>query len=103
VVWARAIIQLYQASRNSSAVGATLGAAMTAAGYRNVRSAYHECPSDSLMVENKVMFYDEVRQPLDANGILTAGEVDRQRQLLQALSTERLPAAWGVFRVVAEV
>jgi ubiquinone/menaquinone biosynthesis C-methylase UbiE len=100
-VWARAINQLYQARRISSAVGATLGAAMTAAGYRNVRSAYHECPSDPLMVENMVMFYDEVRQPLEEYSILTVAEVDRQQELLRALTTERLPAAWGVYRVAA--
>jgi hypothetical protein len=29
------------------------------------------------MVENMVMFYDEVRQPLEAYGILTAVEVDQ--------------------------
>jgi ubiquinone/menaquinone biosynthesis C-methylase UbiE len=103
VVWARAINQLYQTRRISPAVGATLGSAMSAAGYRNVRTAYHACPSDPLMVENMVMFYDEVRQPLQAYGILSEEEVDRQQELLQALSAERLPAAWGVFRVVAEV
>jgi hypothetical protein len=102
VVWARAINQLYLARRISPAVGATLGAAMTAAGFRNVRSAYHECPSEPLMVENLVMFYDEIREPLEEYGILAVGEVVRQQQLLQALTPETLPAAWGVFRVAAE-
>jgi ubiquinone/menaquinone biosynthesis C-methylase UbiE len=102
VVWARAINQLYQARRISPAVGATLGAAMTAAGYRNVRSIYHECPSDSLMTENMGMFYEEVREPLAAYGILTAAEVEQQKRLVQALTAETLPAAWGVYRVAAE-
>src|SRR5262245_25795576 len=30
----------------------------------NHRSAYHECPSDMLTVENMVMFYDDFRESL---------------------------------------
>lgn len=101
-VFATAINQLYQARRISPAVGATLGPAMEAAGYRRVRSAWHELPSDGSVIENITMFYDEVRDVLASLGILTAAEVDEQQRLLKTVSGP-LPAVWGVHRVAAEV
>src|SRR4051794_32697055 len=56
-----AINQLYQASRLSPDVGATLAPALEAAGYRHVRAGWSGCPSDPLAVENMLMFYEEVR------------------------------------------
>jgi ubiquinone/menaquinone biosynthesis C-methylase UbiE len=101
-VWAVAINQLYQANRLSPDVGATLAATLATAGYQHMRSEWSECRSDALMVENMLMFYDEVRDRLSDLGILTAAEVDEQKRLLRALPTELLPAAWGSFRVVCE-
>ncbi len=100
--WAVAINQLYQARRLSPCVGATLGQAFAMAGYRNVRSHWSESRSDQYMVENMLMFYDEVRDQLIAEGIFTAEEVDRQQQLLRALPGTGLPAVWGIFRVACE-
>jgi len=100
--WATAINQLYAARRISPAVGATLAAALEAAGYRRVRSAWQECRSDGLMVANMVRFYDEVRGPLAELGVLGVEENARQRALLEALPAESLPPAWGMFRVAAE-
>jgi SAM-dependent methyltransferase len=102
VVWARAINQLYQARRISPAVGVTLGAAMTAVGYRRVRTKWFESPFDADMIDNMVMFYDEVRQPLESYGIMTADEIDRQQGQLKTFSVESLPPAWGVHTVTAE-
>jgi ubiquinone/menaquinone biosynthesis C-methylase UbiE len=101
-VWAMAINQLYQASRLSPHVGASLAATMETAGYRHVRPGWAECPSDALTVENMLMFYDEVRDRLEALGILNAEEIARQQELLRALSPASLPAAWGTFRAAAE-
>jgi trans-aconitate methyltransferase len=103
VAWARAINQLYQARRISPAVGATLGAAMAAAGYRDVRTRYFECPTDQDMIENIVMFYDEVRQPLESYGIMPSADIDRQQHLLQSLPVESFPPAWGVHVVTSVV
>ena len=102
-VWATAINQLYQARRISPAVGATLAATMTAAGFQNVRTAWHEVPSDAVMVENMGMFYDEVREPLAGLGVMTSAEVDEQQRALQSLEVGALPAVWGVHRVSAGV
>jgi ubiquinone/menaquinone biosynthesis C-methylase UbiE len=101
-VWAFAINQLYLANRVSPDVGATLARALEAGGYRRVRGDWSEGRSDALMLENMLMFYDEVRDRLHALGILTADEVERQQHLLRALSPESLPAVWGVYRVACE-
>jgi ubiquinone/menaquinone biosynthesis C-methylase UbiE len=100
--WVVAINQLYLARRLSPAVGATLARALDGAGYRNVRAAWEECRSDQAMVENMLMFYDEVRDRLTSLGIMTAEEVARQQGLLRALHAESLPPAWATFRVACE-
>jgi ubiquinone/menaquinone biosynthesis C-methylase UbiE len=102
-VFATAINQLYQARRISPAVGATLGPAMEAAGFRRVRSDYSELPSDESVIENITMFYDEVREVLAEIGIPSVAEVDEQRRLLRAMPAGPLPAVWGVHSVAAEV
>ncbi len=102
-VWATAINQLYQANRLSPEVGATLARTLEIAGYRHVRADWSECRSDGLMVENMLMFYDEVRDRLQTLGIMTAPEVEQQQRLLRALPSEPLPAAWGSYRVACEV
>jgi ubiquinone/menaquinone biosynthesis C-methylase UbiE len=100
--WAVAINQLYQARRLSPAVGATLARALEVAGYHRVRMAWEECRSDPAMVENMVMFYDEVSERLTALGIMTADEIARQQKLLRAAHAESLPPAWATFRVACE-
>jgi hypothetical protein len=100
--WAVAINELYLVNRISPAVGATLGRALEQAGCRNVQSTWTECRSDNLMLDNMVMFYEEVRDRLEAHGIMSAAEVTRQQELLRGLALDNLPAVWGSFRVTAE-
>lgn len=95
-VWAVAINQLYEVTRLSPDVGATLGRTLELAGYQNVRTDWRECRSDGMMIENMLMFYDEVRDRLDALGILTAAQVQEQQRLLRALPQDKLPPAWGI-------
>jgi ubiquinone/menaquinone biosynthesis C-methylase UbiE len=102
-VFATAINQLYQARRISPAVGATLGAAMAAAGFGRVRAEFSELPSDVSVIENITMFYDEIRDVLAELGILTAAEIEGQQRLLREMAAGPLPAVWGVHRVAAEV
>jgi hypothetical protein len=85
-----------------TAVGATIARALEAAGYHRVRAAWEECRSDPAMVENRVMFYDEVCERLTALGIMTADEIARQQQLLRAVRPESLRPAWASFRVACE-
>ncbi len=101
-VWATAINQLYEVSRLSPDVGASLAQALETAGYRRVRAFWSECRSDGMTVENMLMFYDEVRDRLQALGILPAAEVERQQQLLRALPVANLPPAWGIHGVACE-
>jgi SAM-dependent methyltransferase len=100
--WAVAINQLYAARRLSPAVGATLARAVEGAGYRNVQAAWEECRSDRAMVENMVMFFDEVRDRLQQLGIMTAEEIAWQQGLLRAADAASLPPAWATFRVACE-
>jgi ubiquinone/menaquinone biosynthesis C-methylase UbiE len=97
--WAVAINQLYLALRISPAVGATLGQTLETAGYRNVRSTWHAVRPDNLMIENMLMFFDEVRDPLQTLDIMTAAEIDEQQRLLTGLDQTALPMVWGIHRV----
>jgi protein-tyrosine-phosphatase/ubiquinone/menaquinone biosynthesis C-methylase UbiE len=101
-VWAVAINQLYLGNRLSPAVGATLARALETAGCRRVRAAWMECPSDETTTENMLMFYDEVRDRLEAAGILTAVEIQEQQRLLRALPSGSLPPVWGIHWVACE-
>jgi hypothetical protein len=100
--WATAINQLYLARRLSPAVGATLDRALEGAGFSHVLVAWEACRSDQAMVENMLMFYDEVRDRLTSLGIMTAEEIARQQGLLRAVQSESLPPAWATFRVACE-
>jgi ubiquinone/menaquinone biosynthesis C-methylase UbiE len=102
-VWATAINELYLARRISPDVGATLSRTLELAGYRNVRDSWTECATDSLVIENMVMFYDEVRDTLQSYGIMSGAEVAEQQKLLGNLAVDSLPAVWGLFRATAEL
>jgi ubiquinone/menaquinone biosynthesis C-methylase UbiE len=101
-VWAGAINQLYQVNRLSPAAGATLARALELAGCRNVQSFWVESGSDGLMIENMVMFYDEVRDRLEALNLMSLAEVEEQQRLLRTLVLDQLPPIWAIYRVTAE-
>ena len=101
-IWNRALIQLYQANRISPDIGATMARALEFAGYRNIRAAWLECRADELMIENMLMVYDEIRDRLEALGILTAAAIDEQKRLLSALRVGHFPGIWGTYRVACE-
>jgi ubiquinone/menaquinone biosynthesis C-methylase UbiE len=102
-VFARVINELYLARRISPCVGATLGQTLETAGFRRVRTAWHEFPTDESVLENMVMIYGEVETALEAYGIMTAAEIAEQQRLLRALLPGPHPAVWGLHRVVCEV
>jgi ubiquinone/menaquinone biosynthesis C-methylase UbiE len=101
-VWAQAINHLYQLNRLSPEVGMSMARTLESAGYQKVRWAWSECRSDEMMIENVLMFYDEVRDRLAALGILSSAAADEQQRLLRSLSPGALPAAWGICRVACE-
>jgi ubiquinone/menaquinone biosynthesis C-methylase UbiE len=101
--WSRAINELYLAKRLSPKVGATLALTLEQAGYSKVQSEWAACPTDQRMVENMLMFYDEVRATLETLGIMSEKEVERQQEQLRQLRSKDLPPAWGNFWVAAEV
>jgi trans-aconitate methyltransferase len=101
LVWATAINQLYAAKRISPAIGATFAETLKAVGCTNVRSEWKVSRSDGTMIENMLMFYDEVQDKLHSFGILSPEEVERQKKLLRALSEQSLPGVWGIHRITA--
>lgn len=102
-VWATAINDLYSIRKISPCVGATLGRTLETAGFKNVRTAWYEFQSDELVIENMLMFYDEVGGTLASYGILSAAENAEQQKLLKALLPGPNPGVWGMFRAVCEV
>ena len=92
--WAASLIRYYQTNGLSTNIGATLALALKIAGYGDVRSSLRECPVDETVIENMLLYYDEVRQKYASMGIMTAAEIDEQQRLLSGLSVERLPAIW---------
>ena len=51
----------------------SLAHAFEIAGYSKVRSGWSECRCDAMMIENMLMFYDEVRDTLASMKILSRG------------------------------
>jgi SAM-dependent methyltransferase len=100
-IWAEGISRFYQACALSPTVGATLAWAMEAAGYSNVRGHSCEHPTDETVIENLLFYYDEIRDRYLKLGIMTADEIEVQKQQLRALPAGDLPAVWGIHRVTA--
>jgi ubiquinone/menaquinone biosynthesis C-methylase UbiE len=100
-VWATVINELYLIRRISPCVGATLATCFTDAGYKNVQRAYHEFPCNDLVIDNMIMFYDEVGETLEKLGIITRSECARQQELLKKVP-HGSPAVWGTHVVACE-
>jgi ubiquinone/menaquinone biosynthesis C-methylase UbiE len=100
LTWTVTINRLYQMNQLSPDVGATLARSLDAAGFDSIRAEWTAFPSDAFVIENMLMFYDEVRDRLQSLGILSLAEIERQQRLLRSLSVGHHPAAWGMHRVV---
>jgi SAM-dependent methyltransferase len=100
-VWAEGISRFYQASGLSPGIGANLSWALDAAGYREIRHHATECPTDETVIENLLLYYDEIRERYLKLGIMTAEEIAEQKHQLRALPSHNLPAVWGIYRTLA--
>jgi len=100
-VWAEGISRFYQAGGLSPEVGAGLGWALEAAGYGDIRSQATESPTDETVIENLLLYYDEIRERYLKLGIMTGEEIDLQKRQLRELPAGELPAVWGIHRVTA--
>ncbi len=102
-IWSGALIHLYEINQLSPDVGASLSRTLEFAGYRKVHEEWTECRCDEMMIENMLMIYDEIRDPLEKAGIMTSAAITEQQRLLRQLSPQGLPSAWGVYCVTGEV
>ncbi|MCH7750424.1 MAG: methyltransferase domain-containing protein, partial [Acidobacteria bacterium] len=98
-IWARGIARYYQACGLSPSIGAGLALTLESAGYRQVCCRFSECPTDRTVIENMLLFYDEVREKYELLDIMTGSEIDRNKQELASLSLVDLPAVWGNYCV----
>jgi ubiquinone/menaquinone biosynthesis C-methylase UbiE len=101
--WAEDISRFYMANAISPSIGATLGWAMAATGYRDVREHRLATPTDASVIENFLLYYDEVRQSYVDTGLTTSEEIDRLQAQLRELPLEGLPPVWGVYCVTGVV
>ena len=72
------------------------------AGYRRVESEWFECPHDDAAIENMLLYYQEIRDKYVSLGVMTSAEIDEDQRLLASLSTDNLPAVWGMYCVTCE-
>lgn len=100
-VWAEGITKFYETSKLSPGVGSTMAWAMQAAGFKDVRVHMTECPTTDTVIENLLLYYDEIRERYVSLGIMTEKEIDEQQRQLRDLPAGELPAVWGIHRVTA--
>ena len=93
-IWASGISRFYQARGLSTCIGARLASALSVAGYRDVNSGWWECPCDASVIENMLLFYDEVKPQYVELGIMTTEEIETQKRSIESLPDD-LPPAWG--------
>ena len=101
-VWAEGIIRFYTLRDLSPAIGSIMHLAFEAAKCRDIQSWWHENPTDDSVLENMLLYYDEVRDKYGSMGIMTSEEIDEQQAAVRAL-TSGLPAVWGVHCLTCRV
>lgn len=97
--WAEGLVRYYQASGLSACIGASLALTLESTGYKNVRCRFSECPVDNTVIENMMLFYDEVHEKYESMQIMTRDEIERNKQDLESLTAIDLPATWGNYWV----
>ena len=102
-IWAEGIVRFYTASGLSPSIGATMALALRAAGYSDVSYCWTETPVDQTIIENMLLFYEEVREKYCSMGIMTNEQIDEQKRRITSLPVDHLPAVWGTHRVTCAV
>jgi ubiquinone/menaquinone biosynthesis C-methylase UbiE len=97
--WAEGISRYYQRCGLAPCIGATLARTLELAGYQQVDSEWFECPTDAAAIENMLLYYEEIRDKYVSLNVMTSNQIDDDQRLLALLSTENLPAVWGMYCV----
>jgi ubiquinone/menaquinone biosynthesis C-methylase UbiE len=100
--WAEGISRYYQRCGLAPSIGATLARTLELAGYHRVECEWFECPHDDAAIENMLLYYQEIREKYVSLGVMTSAEIDEDQRLLASLSTDNLPAVWGMYCVTCE-
>jgi len=102
-IWAEGIVRYYTVSDLSPSIGATMALALRTAGYSHVNYWWRETPINQTVLENMLLFYEEVREKYCTMGIMTNEQIDEQKRRIASLPADRLPAIWGTHCVVCVV
>ena len=87
----------------SPSIGATMALALRTAGYSDVNYWWTETPVDETIIENMLLFYEEVREKYCSMGIMTKEQIDEQKLRIASLPADGLPAVWGTHCVTCVV
>lgn len=102
-LWAEAIVRYYTMSKLSPGVGATMALALESAGCQRVESWWREMPIDQTLIENMLLFGEEVRDKYASLGIMSAEQIDKLQRRISDLPADGLPAVWGTHGVTCVV
>ncbi len=94
-IWAEGIVRYYNLSDLSPSIGATMALALQTAGCRDVKYWWRETPMDQTVIENMLLFYEEVREKYCSMEIMTNEQIDEQKRRIASLPADGLPAVWG--------
>ncbi len=100
--WAEGISRYYQRCGLAPCIGATLARTLELAGYRQIESEWFECPTNAAAIENMLLYYEEIRDKYVSLNVMTSTQIDDDQRLLASLSTDNLPAVWGMYCVTCE-
>ncbi|MCH2125613.1 MAG: class I SAM-dependent methyltransferase [Pirellulaceae bacterium] len=99
LTWNRHIIDYYSRCGISLDIGVTMPQALRDAGFQNLRHRWQPTPLDKVVLQNMLLFYEEVREKITAMGVCTEAEIDRQLEQISELAPVGLPAVWGTHSV----
>ena len=94
-IWAEGIVRYYSLSGLSPSIGATMALSLQTAGCRDVKYWWRETSMDQTVIENMLLFYEEVREKYCSMEIMTNEQIDEQKHRIASLPVDGLPAVWG--------
>ena len=96
--WAEGIVRYYQVRGLSPEIGASLPQVLDYVGFQNIASAYHDFPVDQDVIDNALLYYDEIGANYMDLGIMTAEEIGEQKRYFASLQGAECAecAMWGM-------
>ena len=100
--WNEGIVRYYQARNLSPDIGAMLPQVFESAGYRAITHRYHGFPLDRDVIENAIMYYEEVSDKYVEMGIMTPDEIEEQTRFFASAQEDPKCSIWGLHFVACK-